>query len=77
MLVYDAPPDAAAGLIVLRPVDALRWCVAKPDERKSRKMTCPGFTDLLYGLMGWDKKYRYKILGYQIEFEEKPLYVFT
>ena len=55
---------------------ALRWCVAKPDKRKSRKMTCPGFTDLLYSIMDWDKKCRYKILGYQIEFEGKPLYVF-
>ena len=55
---------------------ALRWCIAKPDKRKSRKMTCPGFTDLLYSTMGWDKNCRYKILGYQIEFDGKPLYVF-
>ena len=26
--------------------------------------------------MEWDKNCRYKILGYQIEFEGKPLYVF-
>ena len=27
--------------------DALRWCVAKPDKRKSRKMSCKPFaTDL-------------------------------
>ena len=39
-------------------------------------MTCPGFTDLLYSVMDWDKNCRYKILGYQIEFEGKPLYVF-
>lgn len=55
---------------------ALRWCIAKPDKRKSRKMTCPGFTDLLYNLVGWDKKCRYKVLGYQIEFDGAPLYVF-
>ncbi len=55
---------------------ALRWCVSKPDKRKSRKMSCPGFTDLLFLMMGWDKKCRYKILGYRIEFEGETLYVF-
>lgn len=55
---------------------ALRWCIAKPDKRKSRKMRCPEFTDGLYKLLGWDKKCRYKILGYQIPFEGKVYYVF-
>ena len=73
--------DEDAGLLAVQECDendkhALRWCIAKPDKRKSRKMTCPGFTDLLYSMMNWDKKCRYKILGYQIEFEGKPLYIF-
>lgn len=73
--------DQDAGLLAVQECDendkhALRWCIAKPDKRKSRKMTCPGFTDLLYSVMDWDKNCRYKILGYQIEFEGKPLYVF-
>ena len=55
---------------------ALRWCVAKPDKRKSRKMPCLDFTDMLYNLTGWDKKCRYKILGYQIEFEGERIYLF-
>ena len=55
--------------------DALRWCVAKPDKRRSRKMTCRDFSDSLYDLMGWDKSKRYKVLGYRIEFEGKMLYV--
>ena len=55
---------------------ALRWCIAKQDKRKTRKMTCPGFTDLLYQRMKWDKKCRYKILGYQIDFDGEPVYVF-
>ncbi|MGI5967469.1 MAG: hypothetical protein ACOX65_11155 [Anaerotruncus rubiinfantis] len=55
---------------------AIRWCVAKPDKRKSRKMRCPDFTDGIYKLLGWDKKCRYKILGYQIPFEGKIYYVF-
>ena len=73
--------DEDAGLLAVQECDendkhALRWCISKPDKRKSRKMTCPGFTDLLYSMMNWDKKCRYKILGYQIEFEGKPLYIF-
>ena len=56
--------------------DALRWCIAKPDKRKSRKMTCPDFTTKLYELMQWDPKCRYKILGYKIEFEGETYYVF-
>ncbi len=55
---------------------ALRWCIAKPDKRKSRKMTCPKFTDLLYETMGWDKGCRYKILGFRIERDGKTYYVF-
>ena len=56
--------------------DALRWCVAKPDKRKSRKMNCPGFTDLVFQMMNWEKGFRYKIMGYKIEFEGEILYVF-
>ena len=53
--------------------DALRWCIAKPDKRKSRKMTCPDFTDKLYELMHWDSKCRYKILGYPMIIRSSPL----
>ena len=56
--------------------DALRWCVAKPDKRKSRKMSCRLFSELLYKEMGWASTCRYKILGYRIEFEGESLYVF-
>lgn len=56
--------------------DALRWCVAKPDKRKSRKMSCCLFSELLYKEMGWASDCRYKILGYRIEFEGESLYVF-
>ncbi|MDD7517076.1 hypothetical protein [Ruminococcus flavefaciens] len=56
--------------------DALRWCIAKPDKRKSRKMTCPDFTKQLYDMMGWDPKCRYKILGYKIEFDGETYYAF-
>ena len=56
--------------------DALRWCVAKPDKRKSRKMSCRLFSALLYKEMSWASDCRYKILGYRIEFEGESLYVF-
>lgn len=46
--------------------DALRWCVAKPDKRKSRKMSCRLFSELLYKEMDWSVDCRYKILGYRI-----------
>ena len=55
---------------------ALRWCVAKPDKRKSRKMRCPEFAGPLFEKLGWSDRCRYKVLGYKIEFEEKVYYVF-
>ena len=56
--------------------DALRWCIAKPDKRKSRKMVGKPLSELVYREMGWDENCRYKILGYRIQFEGKTLYVF-
>ncbi|OLA27633.1 MAG: hypothetical protein BHW26_03865 [Faecalibacterium prausnitzii] len=56
--------------------DALRWCVAKPDKRKSRKMSCKPFATLVYQKMGWDSECLYKMLGYRITFEGETLYVF-
>ncbi len=56
--------------------DALRWCIAKPDKRKSRKMSCKPFSELVYKKMGWDSECRYKMLGYRISFEGETLYVF-
>lgn len=55
---------------------ALRWCVAKPDKRKSRKMRCPDFTLSLFEKMGWSDKCRYKVLGYKIEYNNETYYVF-
>ena len=55
---------------------ALRWCVAKQDKRKSRRMRCPDFTDSLYEHFGWDKKCRYKFLGYLIPYDGKLYFVF-
>lgn len=56
--------------------DAIRWCVAKPDKRTSRKITGKVFTAKLYKDMDWNADYRYKILGYRISFEEETIYIF-
>lgn len=56
--------------------DAVRWCIAKPDKRRSRKITGKGFSELIYDLMGWDNDNRYKILGHRITFEGETIYVF-
>lgn len=56
--------------------DALRWCVAKPDKRKSRKMTNKIFSAMMYEMMGWNLDCRYKILGHKITFDDETIYVF-
>ena len=56
--------------------DALCWCVAKPDKRKSRKMTNKIFSAMIYEMMGWNLDCRYKILGHKITFEDETIYVF-
>ena len=42
--------------------DALRWCIEKPDKRKSRKMSNKLFSAMMYDMMGWNTDCRYKIL---------------
>ena len=56
--------------------DAIRWCIEKPDKRKSRKITSKEFSRKLYELMDWSDKCRYKILGHRISYEGETLYVF-
>ena len=56
--------------------DSVRWCVAKPDKRKSRKISSSEFSRRMYTMMSWSEKCRYKILGHKIEYEGKTLYVF-
>ncbi len=56
--------------------DAIRWCVAKPDKRKSRKISGKVFTAKLYKDMDWNADCRYKVLGYRITFEGETIYVF-
>lgn len=57
-------------------VDSLRWCIAKPDKRKSRVIKGTRFAEGIYKLMDWDSGCRYKILGHRIEYMGEMIYVF-
>lgn len=56
--------------------DAIRWCVAKPDKRKSWKISGKVFTAKLYKDMNWNADCCYKVLGYRITFEGETIYIF-
>ena len=56
--------------------DALRWCIEKPDKRKSRKMSSKLFSAMMYDMMGWNTDCRYKILGHKITHEDETMYIF-
>ena len=56
--------------------DALRWCIEKPDKRKSRKMSNKLFSAMMYDMMGWNTDCRYKILGHKITHEGETMYIF-
>ncbi len=67
--------------LVIRPCeegarDAIRWCIARDDKRKSREITCGLFTAKLYEMMGWEALYRYKLQGTRITYNGEQLYVF-
>ncbi|MBP5163402.1 MAG: hypothetical protein ILP16_10575, partial [Spirochaetales bacterium] len=55
--------------IIIRPCDpdapeSLRWCSGGGEkEIKNRDMVCSLFSAMLFDLMGWNKEYRYKMLG--------------
>lgn len=51
----------------------LRWCIEKPDKRKSRKMSNKLFSAMMYDMMGWDTDCRYKILGHKITHEDETI----
>ena len=67
--------------LVIRPCDegardAIRWCVARDDKRKSRQITCGLFTAKLYEMMGWEALYRYKLQGTRINYRGEQIYIF-
>ncbi len=56
--------------------NALRWCVARPEKRISRKVSSKQFSTMLYKLLDWDEDCRYKILGYRISVDGELVYIF-
>ena len=67
--------------LVVRPCqegakDAIRWCVAKGDVRKTRQITCPDFTTKLYKLLSWNDVLRYRLQGTRITYQGDQIYIF-
>ena len=62
--------------VLVNPQNAIRWCVARDDKRKSREITCGLFTAKLYEMMGWEALYRYKLQGTRINYNGEQLYIF-
>lgn len=67
--------------LVIRPCgqddkDAVRWCVVRGENRRTRTIKSTIFSGMLYDLMGWDASYRYKLLGITFEFQGQCLYLF-
>ena len=56
--------------------DAIRWCIPKDDDRKSREIRCDIFTAKVYEMMGWQTFYHYKLQGMRINYRGEQLYVF-
>lgn len=67
--------------LVIRPCaegarDAIRWCIAKTEKRKSRQITCLPFTTKIYNIMNWENLYYYKLQGTRINYEGQEIYIF-
>lgn len=68
--------------LIIRPCeadapDSLRWASGGGErEIKNRDMICMIFAQKLYELMGWDKQYRYKMLGKPAIYKNEALYLF-
>jgi len=68
--------------LIIRPCeadapDSLRWANGGGErEVKNRDMLCAIFAQKLYELMGWNKQYRYKMLGKPAIYNNEALYLF-
>lgn len=56
--------------------EAQRWCVDKPDKRRTRRITSTRFTQMIYELMNWSDKCRYKIKGERKDLSQGTVYFF-
>lgn len=58
--------------------DAQRWCIDRPDKRKTRRIGSTRFTQMLYETMNWSDKCRYKVSGKQEELSSGAVvYIFN
>ena len=68
LIIRPCEPDAP---------DSLRWASGGGErEIKNRDMLCQIFAAKLFELMGWDKQYRYKMLGKPAIYNSEGLYLF-
>lgn len=68
LIVRPCEPDAP---------DSLRWASGGGEkEIKSRDMICQIFAAKLFDLMGWDKQFKYKMLGKPAVYNNEGLYLF-
>ena len=56
--------------------NARRWCIPREEGRESRQIKSRDFSDQLYKLLDWDKRNRYKILGYRIKYQGEAMFIF-
>lgn len=68
--------------LIIRPCkpddpDSLRWAKGGGEkELQSRDLLCKIFAAKLFDLMGWDKQYRYKMMGKPAAYNNEMLFLF-
>lgn len=56
--------------------DAIRWCVVRGEDRKSRQITCKPFAERLFAMMEWEAEFRYRFQGMRIRYHQDEMYLF-
>ncbi len=68
LIIRPCEPDAP---------DSLRWARGgKEEELVNRDLLCRIFAAKVFDLMGWDKQYRYKMLGKPAAYNDELLFLF-
>ena len=68
LIIRPCEPDAP---------DSLRWAKGgKEEELVNRDLLCRIFAAKVFDLMGWDKQYRYKMLGKPAAYNDELLFLF-
>ena len=68
LIIRPCEPDAP---------DSLRWARGgKEEELVNRDLLCRIFAAKVFDLMGWDKQYRYKMLGKPASYNDEVLFLF-